>query len=130
MKFKTISFVVCVLLSIASFSFAKPINSVCNTLDDAIDNSIKKIALLSIDGSSDKSAVQQTARSIEVSNQLQLMQINLQIHSQHKCPIRKSAINPYAFKKSALLCYLNLLKDDKEKTERTCNFKNWIEELQ
>ncbi len=94
----------------------------CAKLDSVIDKSIQKIALSSANGDMfDKSAMQQSARSAEASNYLQIIHINLNLQSQNKCPARKASIDPLSFESEALAC---LAAKDEEKAA-LCDPKKW-----
>jgi len=99
--------------------------TVCADLDKVIDESILAIALSDAEGQMfDKSAPQQTSRYLGFNNQLQVININLAIQSQNKCPPRKNGINPFRHKLQALECLSARLKKD-EPSASKCDVKSW-----
>jgi hypothetical protein len=89
------------------------------------DEAIFSIALSEAEGSAlDKSAPQQTSRYLGFNNQLQVININLAIQSQNKCPPRKNGINPFRHGLQARECLLARLKKDETSTSK-CDFKSW-----
>lgn len=96
----------------------------CVELDSLLDNSIFEIAMTFMDGQiSDKSAPQQTARYIDINNKLQILSINLSIHTQNKCPPRKSGITPFKYQSQSSDCMMARLKS--VDVAAKCNFKTW-----
>jgi hypothetical protein len=86
--------------------------TLCADLDEVIDESILAIALSEAEGQMfDKSAQQQTSRYLGFNNQLQVININLAIQSQNKCPPRKNGINPFRHKWQALECFFGSPKE-------------------
>ena len=111
-----------IAVAIAQAACAKPPEPICQELDATIDGSIQRAALTLAEGDIyDKGAMQQAARYISVNNHLQVIRISLDLQKEHKCPIRKSAINPMIFKMAALSC---LAAKDEEK-QKLCDIKNW-----
>lgn len=108
--------------AIAQTACAKPPEPICQELDATIDGSIQRVALTLAEGEVfDKGAMQQAARYISANNHLQVIHISLDLQKEHKCPIRKSAINPMAFQMDALAC---MAAKDEEKL-KLCDIKNW-----
>jgi hypothetical protein len=99
--------------------------SLCKDLEKIIDESILTIALSEAEGQLfDKSAPQQTARFLGFNNQLQVININLAIQSQNKCPSRKGGVNPFRYKLQALECLTARLKKD-ESSALKCDVRAW-----
>jgi hypothetical protein len=99
---------------------------ICQELDAAIDTSIRHVALSLVEGDIyDKGAMQQAARYTAANNYLQVIRINLDLQSQHKCPIRKSVINPMMYEKDARQCMLATLGSKTEEVSKACDVKNW-----
>lgn len=73
----------------------------------------------------DKGAMQQAARYIAANNHLQVIQISLNLQSQHKCQIRKSVINPLIYKSEALKCLTATIGEKKDNAAALCDIKNW-----
>ena len=74
----------------------------------------------------DKGAMQQAARYIAANNHLQVIQISLNLQSQHKCQIRKSVINPLIYKSEALKCLTATIDEKKDDdASALCDIKNW-----
>ena len=114
------------LLSLVAFSSAvqaQPQNVSCYDFEAAIDREIKGAALLLAEGLSEKSAPRQTNRSIEINNKLQLVNINLQLQIQNKCPVRKIPVSPSSYISEALDCILAQLKG--ENNSSACDIANW-----
>lgn len=121
--YRTITLLIAV--AIAQTAYAKP-ESICQELDTTIDNSIRKVALTLAEGDLfDKGAMQQAARYISANNHLQVIQISLNLQSQHKCPIRKSVINPLIYQSEALKCLNATMGDKKGDASTLCDIKNW-----
>lgn len=115
-----------IALAIAQTACAKPPESICQELDTTIDNSIRQVALTLAQGDVfDKGAMQQTARYIAANNHLQVIQISLNLESQHKCQIRKSVINPLIYKSEALKCLAATIGEKKDNASALCDIKNW-----
>ncbi len=109
------------LIALSSNAFSQ---TPCAELDNLIDASIFEIAMTRTEGDVyDKSAPQQTARYIDINNQLQILNINLAIHTQNKCPARKAGIVPFKYQTQASDCVLAKLKS--EGVASKCNFKKW-----
>lgn len=100
---------------------------ICQELDAAIDTSIRHVALSLVEGDIyDKGAMQQAARYTAANNYLHVIRINLDLQSQHKCPIRKSVINPMMYEMDAGKCMIATLGNKAEQTTaKACDIKNW-----
>ena len=99
--------------------------TLCADLDKVIDESILAIALSEVDGQIfDKSAAQQTSRYLGFNNQLQVININLAIQSQNKCPPRKRGINPFRHELQALKC-LEARRNNDDHSASKCDVKSW-----
>jgi hypothetical protein len=115
-----------IAVAIAQTGCAKPPESICQELDATIDKSIKQVALTLAEGDVfDKGAMQQAARYIAANNHLQVIQISLNLQSQHKCPIRNSVINPLIYKSAALKCLTVTIGEKKDDGSALCDVKNW-----
>ena len=78
-----------IAVAISQTACTKPPEPICQELDTTIDNSIRQVALTLAEGDVfDKGAMQQAARYIAANNHLQVIQISLNLKSQHKCQIR------------------------------------------
>lgn len=103
-------------------------DSICQELEGTIDDSIRSIALSLSEGDiNDRGAPQQTVRYISINGKLQVIQINLLLESENKCPVRKTPINPFGFNRlDVSKCQLALLGGEgKENSAALCNIKNW-----
>ena len=122
-----IFFLLIITIALAQPAFSKEAKpTICQDINKAIDENIKSIALSQIDGNSDKSAAQQTARNISENNHLQIIQINLNLLDRHKCPPRKTIIDPYMYKSYAIKCALARLGGEgKENVKELCDFNRW-----
>ena len=99
---------------------------ICQELDAAIDTSIRHVALSLVEGDIyDKGAMQQAARYTAANNYLQVIRINLDLQSQHKCSIRKAVINPMMYEKDARQCMHATLDNKAEEASKACDIKNW-----
>lgn len=115
-----------VAIVIAQTACAKSPEPICQELDTTIDNSIRQVALTLAEGDVfDKGAMQQAARYISANNHLQVIQISLNLQSQHKCQIRKSVINPLIYRSEALKCLTESLGEKKGDVAALCDIKNW-----
>jgi hypothetical protein len=115
-------------------------SDVCGELNSSIDRNIVEIAVSAADGdTSDKSAMQQSARLAAINNRLSTVMINLQLQAQYKCSPRQQPIDPAIYSSQALECYgarLKLILEsygsdaDKKASAKTtvssaCDFKAW-----
>lgn len=100
---------------------------ICQELDTSIDSSIKRVALTLAEGEVlDKGAMQQAARYIAANNHLQVIRISLELQTQHKCPIRKSVINPFMYHAESLKCLSATIGGDKmDDAANLCDIKKW-----
>ena len=115
-----------IAVAISQTACTKPPEPICQELDTTIDNSIRQVALTLAEGDVfDKGAMQQAARYIAANNHLQVIQISLNLQSQHKCQIRKSVINPLIYKSEALKCLTATIGEKKDNAAALCDIKNW-----
>ena len=105
------------------FSVSAQAQSTCQDFENAINGETKGIALIMAEGLGDNSAPRQTNRNTEINGKFQLININLQLQIQNKCPVRKTPINPMLYIAEALDCNLARLKD--EKNSPACDMMNW-----
>lgn len=100
---------------------------ICQELDNSIDSSIRRAALTLAEGEVfDKGAMQQAARYVAANNHLQVIRISLDLQTQHKCPIRKSVINPLMYDAEALRCLSATVGGDKKDVAANlCDIKKW-----
>lgn len=100
---------------------------ICQELDATIDGSIREAAISLAEGDLlAKGAIQQAAGYIAANNYLQVIRINLDLQSQHKCPLRKSIINPMIYNRVDVLNCMNArLKDNLDEMSKLCDPKNW-----
>ena len=127
------------VLVLSTVSFCAFCQTSCQTFDDAIDNNIKTVALTLAQDRQDRSAVQQSARLTRISNELSVLNMNLNLQIQNKCAPRKTPIAPFSYGTSAIECLLAqhefsesaINKDDAAMAplaaiaRSKCNFKTW-----
>lgn len=100
---------------------------ICQELDATIDSSIRRVALTLAEGEVfDKGAMQQAARYAAANNHLEVIRISLDLQTQHKCPIRKSVINPLMYDTEALKCLSATVgSEKKDEAANLCDIKKW-----
>lgn len=110
--------------------------AMCAEFDSVIDRNIVDIAVSEIDGSSDKSAIQQGARFTENSNRLSTIMINIQLQAQNRCPPRQKPIDASIYRSHALKCWTSRMgygsyEDEKTaaaakaRVDQVCDLKTW-----
>lgn len=95
----------------------------CQAFETAIESGVKGVALILAEGIIDNSAPRQTYRSADINNKLQIINLNLLLEVQNKCPIRKTPIVPSIYLSEALDCNLAQVKGEKDSP--ACDMKNW-----
>lgn len=110
-------------IAASAFSLSVRAQSNCQDFETAIDGDTKGIALIMAEGLGDNSAPRQTNRNLDINSKFQLININLQLQIQNKCPVRKTSINPMVYIGEALDCNLARLKGEKDSP--TCDTRNW-----
>lgn len=116
----------------------------CADFNSAIDRNIVEIAVSAVDGStSDKSAVQQSARLAQNNNRLSTIMVNVQLQVQNHCQPRQKPIDASIYSTQASSCYNKRLEqmtasygsDEEKKTsangnaELACDFNAWTQKL-
>jgi hypothetical protein len=112
--------VVAVAMCASTSAFAQ---SACDALQKAIESEIKEAALSSANGLGDNSAPRATMRQIEIANNLSIIQANIALMAQNKCPPRTAPINPGVYLSEALSCSLAILKSEKDPP--ACDKSTW-----
>ncbi|HYK56695.1 MAG TPA: hypothetical protein VEV15_09460 [Flavisolibacter sp.] len=116
-----------------------PPKEICAELNSAIDRNMFEIALSDVQGSDDKSAMQQSARAQENANRLSIILINTQQQAQNKCVPRLKSIDPSLYRDSATACYVATIDSKiagfggdaqkqslaKQKVNESCDFSKW-----
>jgi long-subunit fatty acid transport protein len=106
---------------------AQATSSSCEQIDRAVAQSEKEMSQSWASGIADNSAPRATMREQQISNDLQLIAINLALANQLKCPPRKQAVSKNAYFSSALACEAARLKQSSSDTSSPpeCDLASW-----
>src|SRR5205809_4856707 len=79
-------------------------NAKCQELETAIVDSLKQMAALKADSMSDTSAIRETMRASQTSNQQSQIQNNMMLMQARKCPPYAGTLSPAKYLEKAMQC--------------------------
>lgn len=95
----------------------------CKTFQEAIENSLKLIAVSKAESIGDNSAPRATLRALEIANELTLVTANLTLMSNQRCPLPAEPIRTGKYLLNALKCSTERLKGVADSP--LCDFAKW-----
>lgn len=108
------------LLLGAASAYAQPN---CGMFQQSIDESLKRIATERVGGLVDNSAPRETMRKVAISNEIGMMQLNIQLMTLNKCALPGAPLDASVYLSDALGCENALLKGEKDSP--ACDKKTW-----